>query len=233
MVENLSKSVDFKIVIIEDILETANHLRDFLEKNMVSLLSNEENLMEFILLHNIDHFKERVFYNNFQKVLFIIDLNLGNRRETEGLEIISILNGMKDLDYQIVVYSANTDLIDETKNRVDALIKKGHHKENYEQILSLTKNFFLTPHEIKRKLVETSNLKKSKKNHIYTPSFDGETILGSDQLNISKDSHALANLITNKGLSPPLSIGIFADWGSGKSFFMQKIDERVKELVEY
>jgi predicted KAP-like P-loop ATPase len=32
-------------------------------------------------------------------------------------------------------------------------------------------------------------------------------------------------------MQPPLSIGLFGEWGSGKSFFMQKMKERVRQIA--
>lgn len=52
---------------------------------------------------------------------------------------------------------------------------------------------------------------------------------GEDQLEIMPDVKAFARLIASRVLVPPLSIGLFGDWGSGKSFFMEKLFEEVKE----
>lgn len=64
-------------------------------------------------------------------------------------------------------------------------------------------------------------------NKIKISSFQGEAIGGKDYLNITPDVEAFANLISSRELKPPLSVGLFGDWGSGKSFFMNKIHEEV------
>jgi hypothetical protein len=53
---------------------------------------------------------------------------------------------------------------------------------------------------------------------------------GADLLRIGDDVDAFAQLIAARTITPPLSIGIFGDWGSGKSFFMNHLRSRVDEL---
>ena len=70
------------------------------------------------------------------------------------------------------------------------------------------------------------------------PGFDSEDIQGTqagqlvDLLSVDDDAKAFASLITAKNLVPPLSIGIFADWGSGKSFFIRRIQHWVDTLAQ-
>lgn len=51
-----------------------------------------------------------------------------------------------------------------------------------------------------------------------------------DCLNIGMDVNAFAKLIANKSLQPPLAIGLFGKWGSGKSFFMEEVEKKIEEL---
>ena len=53
----------------------------------------------------------------------------------------------------------------------------------------------------------------------------------SDYIGIGPEADAFAYLIASKALAPPLAIGLFGDWGSGKSFLMSKIRRRVKDLT--
>lgn len=55
---------------------------------------------------------------------------------------------------------------------------------------------------------------------------------GRDLLGLDRDVDALAQLIATTTVVPPLSVGIFGDWGSGKSFFMNRLANRVDELAE-
>ena len=53
-----------------------------------------------------------------------------------------------------------------------------------------------------------------------------------DHLGIETDVKALCSVIAAKDVHPPLSIGLFGDWGTGKSFFMEMMRQRVKELTK-
>ncbi len=64
------------------------------------------------------------------------------------------------------------------------------------------------------------------------PGFDAEGFEGPDRLGIAPEVGAFASLIASKAVEPPLSIGLFGDWGSGKSFFMQKLKRRIEHLAE-
>jgi len=49
-----------------------------------------------------------------------------------------------------------------------------------------------------------------------------------DQLDFDKDVEAFSNLLVYKKVNPPLAIGLFGNWGSGKSFFMKKLNENIQ-----
>ncbi|WP_299221901.1 P-loop NTPase fold protein [uncultured Aquimarina sp.] len=53
---------------------------------------------------------------------------------------------------------------------------------------------------------------------------------GEDLLDISRDVAAFARVIATKSFTPPLAIALFGTWGSGKSFFMRKLKERIQKL---
>jgi hypothetical protein len=52
-----------------------------------------------------------------------------------------------------------------------------------------------------------------------------------DQLGFWRDVRAFASVIASVDLTPPMSIGIFGDWGSGKSFFMRQLEQKIKALA--
>ncbi len=52
-----------------------------------------------------------------------------------------------------------------------------------------------------------------------------------DLLSRNRDVDAFASLIAAVAVQPPLSIGIFGDWGSGKSWFMRQLKRRVAEIA--
>ncbi len=53
----------------------------------------------------------------------------------------------------------------------------------------------------------------------------------TDLIGVGADVAAIANLIAASETSPPLSIGLFGDWGSGKSFLIEQIQQRVRRLA--
>ncbi|MGH8887419.1 MAG: P-loop NTPase fold protein [Egibacteraceae bacterium] len=52
-----------------------------------------------------------------------------------------------------------------------------------------------------------------------------------DLVGISAEVDAFAYLIASRALAPPLAIGLFGDWGSGKSFFLRSLQRRIDGLV--
>ena len=48
-----------------------------------------------------------------------------------------------------------------------------------------------------------------------------------DDLGIGRDVQTLCSVVLAKDVSPPLSIGLFGDWGTGKTFFMDRMREEI------
>lgn len=53
----------------------------------------------------------------------------------------------------------------------------------------------------------------------------------TDDIGIGEDVETLASVILAKDVVPPLAIGLFGEWGSGKTFFMRSIDAAAKRLA--
>jgi hypothetical protein len=64
------------------------------------------------------------------------------------------------------------------------------------------------------------------------PGFTADEWDGNDLLGITRDVNALASLVAAYAVEPPLSIGLFGDWGSGKSHFMRQMRKQVEKLSE-
>jgi hypothetical protein len=63
------------------------------------------------------------------------------------------------------------------------------------------------------------------------PTYAADSAVGRDLIGITREVEAMASLVSAWSVEPPLSIGLFGEWGSGKSFFMQKMKERVQQIA--
>jgi hypothetical protein len=54
--------------------------------------------------------------------------------------------------------------------------------------------------------------------------------VGDDLVGVRREVDAFAYLLASKALEPPLAVGLFGDWGSGKSFFMKSMRRRIDAL---
>ena len=63
------------------------------------------------------------------------------------------------------------------------------------------------------------------------PAYASDSTNGPDLIGITREVEAMASLVSAWSVEPPLSIGLFGEWGSGKSFFMQKMRERVRQIA--
>lgn len=62
--------------------------------------------------------------------------------------------------------------------------------------------------------------------------FSADTRTERDLVGIGAEVDAFAYLIAAKALQPPLAIGLFGDWGSGKSFFMEALRKRIHKITK-
>lgn len=58
-----------------------------------------------------------------------------------------------------------------------------------------------------------------------------DSVSGIDHLEISKDVLAFSRVMAATTFQPPLAIALFGQWGSGKSFFMNKLQSKIEELA--
>lgn len=56
-------------------------------------------------------------------------------------------------------------------------------------------------------------------------------VRNADRLGAAADADMLVSVLMARDTSPPLAVGLFGAWGSGKSFFMALMQERVDELA--
>jgi hypothetical protein len=56
-------------------------------------------------------------------------------------------------------------------------------------------------------------------------------VVPDDYVGISAEVDAFAYLLASCSLDPPLAVGLFGDWGSGKSYFLDGIRRRIDQLT--
>ncbi|MEU4236736.1 P-loop NTPase fold protein [Actinoplanes sp. NPDC026619] len=61
--------------------------------------------------------------------------------------------------------------------------------------------------------------------------YDPDSMHGTDLLEADRDAVALAALIASRRLRPPLAVGLFGEWGSGKTFVLDRIIGTLRELA--
>ena len=66
---------------------------------------------------------------------------------------------------------------------------------------------------------------------VRAPGFNADVPGGPDLLGIGREAEAFALLVTGTATPAPLSIGVFGSWGSGKSYFMARLQENVVRLA--
>ncbi len=65
------------------------------------------------------------------------------------------------------------------------------------------------------------------------PGFSSDAAEGqTDQLDIQNEVKTLAAIMMARDIGPPLAIGLFGDWGSGKTFFMDSLIQVVRKLEQ-
>jgi len=63
------------------------------------------------------------------------------------------------------------------------------------------------------------------------PGYDSDNRADEDLLDADRDAFALAALISSSELRPPVAIGLFGDWGSGKTFVLDRIGAELDRLT--
>ena len=61
--------------------------------------------------------------------------------------------------------------------------------------------------------------------------FRSDSTDGPDLLDIGREVDAIATVLAARTVEPPLALGLFGDWGTGKTFFMDHLERRIDELA--
>jgi hypothetical protein len=63
------------------------------------------------------------------------------------------------------------------------------------------------------------------------PGFVGDEPSAHDHLGFENDVRSLCTLLVAKQVEPPISVGLFGDWGTGKSTFMRQMRAEIREIA--
>ena len=66
----------------------------------------------------------------------------------------------------------------------------------------------------------------------HRPDYDADAYTSHDLLSIDDEVEALAYVIAARRTTPPLAVGLFGEWGSGKTFFMKHLRRQIDLLAE-
>ena len=121
--------------------------------------------------------------------------------------------------------------VKQIKDSINSDILQKTLKEKFNWQDDLLKNtgesFFLTGRigfplsgRTREEVVSRSNL----------PKLRNDQVEGGDLLNIKNEAEALADMLLLRDLKPPLTVGILGEWGSGKSFVMHLMQQRMNDI---
>jgi low affinity Fe/Cu permease len=66
---------------------------------------------------------------------------------------------------------------------------------------------------------------------LIVPAITDDAVEGhQDRLGVDADARAMAALVASRRLEPPLAIGLYGEWGSGKTFFMKRVQAHIEDL---
>ncbi|WP_428943752.1 P-loop NTPase fold protein [Pantoea sp. FN060301] len=86
---------------------------------------------------------------------------------------------------------------------------------------------------VQRLLEGMDSVSASAEKPYHLPGFAADTIDEQhDQLGIQTEVQTLAAIMMARDVTPPLAIGLFGEWGSGKSFFMSQMRKTVTTLAQ-
>ena len=160
---------------------------------------------------------------SFYKIIAIGKV-IGNPKDGTRVNVNWII---KNLSFEIKTLGYNSSTI--TPAHLDSV------KEIFSKINSKDLQNLKTLPLVRKRGSKSENTETVISNKPYTttlPGILGDSETGEDHLEIKKDVEAFARVIGAKSFTPPLAIALLGKWGSGKSFFMQKLKEDIQKLSE-
>jgi hypothetical protein len=63
------------------------------------------------------------------------------------------------------------------------------------------------------------------------PEYDADAVTPRDLVGIERVVDAFSYLIAARAMQPPLAVGLFGEWGSGKTFLMRAVQRRIDQIT--
>lgn len=181
---------------------------------LVSLLNSEEVESNLILYTKIEN-KPFKLYKNSNNTIFV---KAGLETKNMSLPLYKCI---------LIIYNNEQTPF---KSYTDVLFPKILDNSIFDEIKR--ENFIIGDGSLVGDKILIEEKIKIHKNNTPTFSSDISSNEKNDSLNTESDINAFAKLIAYKELKPPLAIGLFGKWGSGKSTFMNNLEKRIKKLSE-
>lgn len=152
-----------------------------------------------------------------------IDLRTKNRipKEYETRHIIGKFYSADDLVSKSELYDDLVNILELYKKLREVYNNHGSTQYNVNKQI-LDNYYFEEPAAVQ---LPKARPKRSPESRICTPNADVPTT--KDRLNRKAHVLALARLIANANTDTPLTIGLFAGWGEGKSSFLEQLQEKL------
>lgn len=163
----------------------------------------------------------------------------------------SVKAGDYALGYAVTNYDAVVCLFkvtqaahsDQAKGEIISLVVERQisppiHNTKFREIIDFTNHlgidsqlrlFPLPPTTFDQILESGKGFNKQREYILPTYSTEGNHVDTEDQLQFTNDIESFATVISLREIKPPLAIGLFGNWGSGKSFFMDKLEHQIQE----
>jgi KAP family P-loop domain/Papain family cysteine protease len=61
--------------------------------------------------------------------------------------------------------------------------------------------------------------------------YQSDALESDDRLNIKPDVESVCSVLATRDVKPPLALGLFGNWGTGKSFFMARMYDEIESLM--
>ncbi|RZJ76442.1 MAG: hypothetical protein EOO45_02185 [Flavobacterium sp.] len=147
--------------------------------------------------------------------------------DRDMIKIVAIgqVTGMEEVGLHVDWFIPEVNLVSRSEHQDIAIVEITHERLIRElvKIIEGSKwNPVAGSMGERRGTIEEENISLSRINN------DSDS--GNDYLDISSDVDAFAKIIALKSFTPPLAIALCGRWGAGKSFFINKLIERIDSL---